>query len=99
MKKWWRVSWGDLFAEEKTRGVAIILFLVVVASVNGMVVFSGIEGKVYTWAHLVDREKDSSEFWFWFLWNLFLTLVLDMRLIGAVRFLVRERNARGGHLR
>jgi hypothetical protein len=48
MKKWWKMTpvefWVHLFVREKTRWIAVVLFLLVTAAANWMVIDTALEG-------------------------------------------------------
>jgi hypothetical protein len=95
VKKWWRKSpgelWLDLFAREKTRWIAVVLFLALAVFVNWRVVDAALTGEAFTrFGRAVRSDSDSVSFTALFIWSVVAAVIIDSIVIGAAIFVYRE---------
>src|SRR5258708_32311320 len=95
MKKWWRKSvgeiWRDLFANEKTRWIAILLFAATAIFQNWIVIHSIAEGETMSFIGTpVSQRFSPTHFTLSFFWNLIAAVFFDCVIIFAIIFLRRE---------
>ena len=96
MKKWWNKTpvefWIDLFLREKTRWIAVVLFLFATAAANWMVVDAALEGMTFSrYGGTVSGQSAPHLFSFWVTWRTAIAVVLDLILVWAVIALWKER--------
>jgi hypothetical protein len=96
MKKWWKMTpvefWVHLFVREKTRWIAVVLFLLVTAAANWMVIDTALEGRTFSrFGSTVSNQSDPNLFSFWVVWRTAIAVVLDLVLLWAVITLWRGR--------
>ena len=89
MKKWWNKTpgefWMDLFAREKTRWIAVVLFLFMTAAANLLVLDAALEGRTFSrFGSTVSGQSDPLLFSFWVTWRTIIAVVLDAALLWAV---------------
>jgi hypothetical protein len=100
MKSWWRKTpvefWIDLFTREKTRWIAVLLFLLATLVANWIVIRAALDGEVYRVGTTVEARHEPLRFSYWLTWNVAGAVLLDLILLGAVIFAWRgARRGRG----
>ena len=96
MKKWWNKPpgefWMDLFVLEKTRWMAVVLFLFMTAVANWLVLDAALEGRTLSrFGSKVSGQSDPLLFSFWVTWRTIIAVVLDVVLLWAVIVVWRGR--------
>jgi hypothetical protein len=96
MKKWWNKTpgefWMDLFVREKTRWIAVVLFLITTAVTNWMVFDAALEGRTFSrFGSTVSGQSEPLLFSFWVTRRTIIAVVLDVVLLWAVIVIWRGR--------
>jgi hypothetical protein len=96
MKKWWNKTpgelWIDLFVREKTRWIAVVLFLGAVIVANWLVIDAALAGRTFArFGRTVTDASAPVSFSFWVTWRTAFAVVLDLVLLWAVITIWRGR--------
>lgn len=96
MKKWWQKTpgefWIDLFVREKTRWIAVVLFLCATVLANWVVLDAALEGSTFgRYGSTVSIRSEPLLFSFWITWRTIAAFVLDVILLWAVIAVWKER--------
>ena len=102
MKKWWNKTpgelWIDLFVREKTRWIAVVLFLGAVIVANWMVIDAALEGRTFArFGRTVTEAREPLSFSFWVTWRTATAVVLDLVLLWAGITVWRGRRKPASH--